>query len=107
VIGKLQFKHALAAEKSDTNKIKNIKNVTRCGDSRLGKQGRDDSIKQFSIQPTLHIFNGEKICKVELCTELLCYHTYLVSLLFADLLSPHLATFFVSALECRDIMLEA
>ena len=34
--------------------IKNIKNVTRCRDSRMAivkKQGRDESIKQFSIQP--------------------------------------------------------
>ena len=36
------------------NKTKNIKNVTRCRESRsakAGKQGRDDSIKQFSAPP--------------------------------------------------------
>ena len=33
------------------------------------------------------------IFRVELYTELLCYHRYLVSMLFADLLSLHLATF--------------
>ena len=60
------------------------------------KEGRDvDSIKQFSIQPHLHIFTGGKICRVELCIELL--YPYLVSLLFADLLSlrMHLVTFLV------------
>jgi len=34
-------------------RIKSIKNVTRCRDSRSAKawkQGRDDSIKQFSTQ---------------------------------------------------------
>ena len=41
----------------------------------------------------LHIF--PKICRVELCSELLWYHPYLVSMLFADLLSVHLATFFI------------
>jgi len=55
------------------------------------KEGRDDSIKQFSIQPHLHIFTGGKICRAELCVELL--YPYLVSLLFADLLSLHLVTF--------------
>jgi len=30
---------------------------------------------------------------VVLYTELLCYHPYLVSMLFADLLSLHLVTF--------------
>ena len=56
------------------------------------KEGRDDIIKQFSIQPHLHIFGG-KICRVELCIELL--YPYLVSLLLADLLSLHLVTFLV------------
>jgi len=35
--GKLQLKHASAAKKSDMNKNKNIKNVTRCRDSRSAK----------------------------------------------------------------------
>ena len=47
-------KHAPASKKnSDINKTKKIKTVTRCRDSRsskVGKQGRDDSIKQFSTQ---------------------------------------------------------
>jgi len=43
------------------------------------KEGRDNSIKQFSIQPYLHIFTGGKICRVELCIKLL--YPYLVSLL--------------------------
>jgi len=33
---------------------------------------------------------------VVLYTELLCYHPYLVSMLFADLLSLHLVTFLMS-----------
>jgi len=34
------------------------------------------------------------MCRVELCTKfVLCYHPYLVSVLFADLLSLHLVTF--------------
>jgi len=57
------------------------------------KEGRDDSIKQFSIQPQLLIFTGRKTCKVELCIELL--YPYLVSLLFADLLSLDPVTFLV------------
>jgi len=51
---------------------------------------------QFSIQPHLTYLSTSKICRVELCTELfyaiiptlfLCYHSYLVSMLFADLLA--------------------
>jgi len=57
------------------------------------KEGRDDSMKHFSIQPHLCIFTGGKVCRVELCIELL--YPYLVSLLFADLLSLHLVTFLV------------
>ena len=34
---------------------------------KAGKQGRDDSIKQFGIQPHLHNYIGGKICRVELC----------------------------------------
>jgi len=48
--GKPQLKHAPAAKKGD----KNIKNVTRhriADQQKEGKQGRDYSIKQFSIQP--------------------------------------------------------
>jgi len=41
--------------------------------------------------PTPHIFLTSKICRVELCTELF-YAIYLVSMLFADLLSLHLVT---------------
>jgi len=53
-----------SAKKSDINKVKKRKNVIRCRDSRLErKQGKDDSIKQFSFPA------------------------------FADLLSLHLATF--------------
>ena len=39
---------------NSTNRLKNIKNVMRCRDSRSAKnkeQGRDDSIKQFTTQP--------------------------------------------------------
>ena len=57
------------------------------------KEGRDDSMKHFSIQPHLCIFTGGKVCRVELCIELL--YPYLVSLLFTDLLSLHLVTFLV------------
>ena len=46
--GKCQLKHAPAAKRSDMNKIKNIKNVTRGNDSRseVEKQGKDNSIKR-------------------------------------------------------------
>ena len=42
------------------------------GHQRAGKQGRDDSIKQFSVQPYPTYFSTFKIhvCRVELCTEL-------------------------------------
>jgi len=36
---------------------------------------------------------------VVLYTELLCYHPYLVSMLFADLLSLHLVTFLMFILH--------
>jgi len=55
---------------------------------------RDDSIKQFSNTPTLHIYNSGKICRVELCTEL--FYAIIPTLFlcsFADLLSLHLITF--------------
>ena len=42
------------------------------------KQGRDDSVKQFSIQPHPIDLSTLKICRVELCV--LCYHPYLLSL---------------------------
>jgi len=50
--------------------LSRIKNVARCRDSRLAKQGRDDSVKQFSIQPHPTYLSTLKICRVELCTEL-------------------------------------
>ena len=53
----------LLLNKSDINKVKNIKKVLKCKDSRTakeGKQGRDDGIKAFSIQPNLHIFNVKR-----------------------------------------------
>jgi len=37
---------------------------------------------------------------VVLYTELLCYHPYLVSMLFADLLSLHLVTFLKFFYSC-------
>jgi len=37
---------------------------------------------------------------VVLYTELLCYHPYLVSMLFADLLSLHLVTFIMFFYSC-------
>jgi len=58
------------------------------------KQGRDDSIKQFSTQlhPT-YLWCG-KICGGGVVYwTVLCYHPYLVCMLFADLLSLHLITF--------------
>ena len=66
--GNLQLKHAPAAKKG-TNKIfkKKHSNVARCRDDR---SGRDDSINSSVYNPTLHILNSEKICRVELCTEL-------------------------------------
>ena len=42
---------------------KNVKIVTRCRDSRVGKHGWDDSIKQFSITPpyiSFHIICVER-----------------------------------------------
>jgi len=58
-------------------RIKNIKNVARCGDSRSAKskQGRNDSIKQFSIQPHPTYLSTSKICWVELCTVVPCITT--------------------------------
>jgi len=74
---------------SDINKNKNIENVTTCRNCRttgVGKQGRNASIKQFSvhIQSQFH-FSWKKICR-GVYTEPLCatlYHPYLVFLLFA------------------------
>jgi len=63
---------------------------------KAGEQGKDDSIKQFSIQPHLHIFNGGKICRVKLCTEL--FYAIIHNLFPCFLLicySPHLVTFLV------------
>jgi len=48
---------------NNNKRINSIKNVTRCRDSssaKAYKQGRGDSIKQFSIQPTLHIFPHQR-----------------------------------------------
>ena len=54
----------------DSTRLKDIENVTRCRDSRSGKQGRDDSIKQFSSISTqlhpIHVFPLLKICRVGL-----------------------------------------
>jgi len=81
----LQLKHASAAKKSDMNKNKNIKIVTICRDTRSAKawkQGRDDSIKQFSTQPHPTYPSTLKICRVKLCTELFyaiilpCFHAF-------------------------------
>ena len=53
IVGKPHYKHApvLLIKKVTFTKLNNIKNVMRCRDSRSGKQGREDSIKLFSIQP--------------------------------------------------------
>ena len=58
-----------------------------------GKQGRDYSIKQFSIQLHPSTFNSEKIFSVELRIEL--FYTIIHTLFpwFSDLLSPCLVTF--------------
>jgi len=55
------------------------------------KQGRDDSIKQFSIQPSYTDLSCvvKKICRLGLYSELIPF-----SLLFAILLSLHLVTFY-------------
>ena len=53
-----------------------------------------DLLARAGIQPNPTYLSTLKICRVELCTELfLCYYPYLVSMLFVDLLSPHLITF--------------
>ena len=87
--GKLQLKPASAAKK------KGHEQEYKTDQQKAYKQGRDDSIKQFSNNPTLHIFNSGKICRVELCTEL--FYAIIPTLFlcfFADLLSLHLVTFF-------------
>ena len=74
--GKLQLKHAHAANKiSEIYKTKRNINVTRFRDSKsakVGKQCRDDSIKQFSIQPHptyvhhyIKIFQCVSVCVIE------------------------------------------
>jgi len=45
-----------------------------------------------STQPHPTYLSTLKICRVELCTELFMLSSYLVSMLFADLLSLHLIT---------------
>ena len=37
---------------------------------KAGKQGRDDSIKQFCIRPHLSYLSKLKICRMEMYTEL-------------------------------------
>ena len=55
---------------------------------KVGNQGRDDSIKQFSIQP--HPTHIEKI----IVNCFMLYRLYFVSHLLAVLLSIHLLIFF-------------
>ena len=68
--GKLQLKHAPASKKVTYTRLKNIKNVGRVDRQKAGKQGRDDIINRSVYNPTLHISNSGKICKVELYVEL-------------------------------------
>ena len=68
---KPQVKHAPAAKKVTWTRIKSIKNVTRCRDSRSAKsretKGRDNSIKLFSMRPhPTYIYYCEKMCRLEL-----------------------------------------
>jgi len=52
--GKLQLKHAPASKKVTKTRRKALKmeDVGIAADQqKAGKQGRDDSVKQFSIQP--------------------------------------------------------
>jgi len=69
---------------------------------KAGKQGWDDSMKQFGIQPHLHNYIGGKICRVELCVILLYPNLHLF-----DLLSLHVDTFLVlySCVLLTDIMI--
>jgi len=46
---KLQLK--LAPQKKNINKTKNIKNFGIAGQQKARKEGKNDSIKEFSIQP--------------------------------------------------------
>ena len=88
--GKLQLKHAPAAKKSVIlNKTKKCTKMYR--NSRSAKTGkhnyRDDSIKQFSIEPHLHIFNMERYRYVGwgcILNSSLLLSVYLVSLLFTS-----------------------
>jgi len=78
-------------------RIKNIKNVTRCTDSRSAKsteQGKDDSIKQFSIQPHPTYLSTSKICRVELCTELFYAIIPTLSLCFLLICYPYILLHF-------------
>jgi len=65
--------------------------------AKLGKQGRDDSIKQSVCNPTLHniIFSYNACIMKNVCREVvyrtvLFYDPYFVALFFVILLSLHL-----------------
>jgi len=69
--GELLLKHAPAAKKSDINYIKNVKIYIGIADQQ--RQGNKVGMIAYNISvynPTLHIFNSGKTCRVELCTEL-------------------------------------
>jgi len=50
--------------------LKMLRDVGIADQEKAQKQGRDDSIKQFSTQPHPTYLSTLKICRVELCTEL-------------------------------------
>ena len=90
------------AAKNDIKQVlKNIKSVARYRDSRTAKskkQGRDDHMKQLSIQTPSYLFRYMHImekdpCRGVVALTILCDHPYLVSIFFAILLSLHLVAF--------------
>ena len=72
-----------------------LQDVGIADQQKAWKQGRDDSIKQFGMQPHPTYLSTLKICRVELCTEQFyaIIPTLFLCMLFADLLSLLLVAF--------------
>jgi len=60
-------------------------------------------MKQFSNNPTLHIFNSGKICRVELCTELFYAIVPTLFICFFLICYPYISLHFKVFYSCISI----
>jgi len=96
--GKLQLKMSLLLKKLRKQE-KHYKCKEMCGYImvKVGKQGRDVRIKEFSIQSSLYIFMEKDVCR---------WVIYYTELFFANISLPCFPTFYCSAIPTSPYILK-